>query len=145
MSTETKKCPYCAEQINIDAVKCRYCGEFLNNIDKIAVKPLISKVDQSLYVKCDQCGKDILGTPHKDFMGFHAYKCSSCSNITKYPLGSGYFVIYVGFVILLIIGILSGFGASLLGLVAIPVLIQHFNLKNKHPNYQQEEFNSQRT
>lgn len=25
----TKKCPFCAEEINEDATKCKHCGEFL--------------------------------------------------------------------------------------------------------------------
>ncbi|HHT9138646.1 MAG TPA: zinc ribbon domain-containing protein [Candidatus Wunengus sp. YC60] len=43
-----KKCPFCAEEIQDDAVKCKHCGEFLDekSLQEIA---LAKKTDRLVF------------------------------------------------------------------------------------------------
>lgn len=46
-ASQTKACPFCAEQINIDAKKCKHCGSLLDK--KLVAKE--SKAKEGLFLR----------------------------------------------------------------------------------------------
>ena len=121
MSNDTKKCPYCGEDIRINAKKCKHCGEWL-------IKSEENNLDNVQSVKhCPFCG---------NIIPKNAQRCSICrewlvrEGDNNYEKGDGYivsvFIWTLGF--FSILGIL-GFcedSESCIGLSAIVVAVGIF-------------------
>lgn len=70
MEKETKKCPYCGEEILTVAKKCRYCGEWLEEKPPIAKKmitcPVCAEQVEEGAAVCPYCHEPLTSEVQKE-------------------------------------------------------------------------------
>jgi Double zinc ribbon len=91
--SQLKKCPFCAEFIQVDAIKCRYCGEFLDGRSTSKKATFVKKVwrNNALYLDTDG-DKDhlveLITTAIRNSGGYVLTSVDQQSGLIKFETGS---------------------------------------------------------
>lgn len=97
--TDTKKCLYCAELINIDARKCKHCGEFLDGSSRSE-----PKVTQTFVLPEQKIRRWSPGVA-----ALLSFLIPGAGQMYKGNVGSGLvwlFVVVIGYVLLIVPGLI---------------------------------------
>ena len=129
MTTDTKKCPYCAEEIKADAKKCRYCGEYLDEtlaqgkrvVGQIGnTNAIINNSANLNTIECRNCHSKVIPfvnivNPHILPQGRYAISQHICPNCGKVLFEEGGELSIFGKLYIALILALMVFGIILLG------------------------------
>ncbi len=61
MENNTKKCPFCGEEIMSVAKKCKHCGEWIDKEETSKTKecPICGETIPESATKCEHCGENL--------------------------------------------------------------------------------------